>query len=102
MMKKIKLEDILEIFFSTHDPTTLNRQGNDFGTQYRSGIYYTEVKQKEVANLIITKLEKEKLFQNPIVTEVKQANLFLLLKNILIITIKTKGNHIAVLQLILN
>ena len=101
MMKKIKLEDILEIFFSTHDPTTLN-QGNDFGTQYRSGIYYTEIKQKEVANLIINKLQKEKLFQNPIVTEVKKPNPFLLLKNILIITIKTKGNHIVVLQLIQN
>ena len=74
--KIIKIEDILEIFFNTHDPTTLNRQGNDFGTQYRSGIYFTEVKQKEVANLIINKLEKEKLFQNPIVTEVKQAKPF--------------------------
>ncbi len=74
--KKIKLEDIFKIFFNTHDPTTLNRQGNDFGTQYRSGIYYTEVKQKKVANLIINIFEKEKLFQNPIVTEVKKAKRF--------------------------
>lgn len=64
------------IFFNTHDPTTLNRQGNDVGTQYRSGIYYTEANQIEVIQLVIKKLEDEKIFKNPIVTEVKKATLF--------------------------
>lgn len=68
--------DLLLIFFNTHDPTTLNRQGNDIGTQYRSGIYYTEVKQKEVAQQLIKKLEEEKIFENPIVTELKEATPF--------------------------
>jgi peptide-methionine (S)-S-oxide reductase len=72
----ISLSDLLLIFFNTHDPTTLNRQGNDVGTQYRSGIYYTEVKQKEVAQQLVKKLGDEKIFKNPIVTEVKEATPF--------------------------
>ena len=52
----IDLKSILEIFFSTHDPTTLNRQGNDVGTQYRSGIYFTEIEQKTVTLQLIKKL----------------------------------------------
>ncbi len=59
-----------------HDPTTLNRQGNDFGTQYRSGIYYTEVKQKRIAFEIIKQINSEKIYENPIVTEVKKATPF--------------------------
>lgn len=72
----ISLGELFLIFFNTHDPTTLNRQGNDVGTQYRSGIYFTEVKQKEAAHEVIAQLEKEKIFQNPIVTEIKQATVF--------------------------
>ena len=72
----ISIIDLFLIFFNTHDPTTLNRQGNDFGTQYRSGIYYTENKQKDVAKKIINQLETEKLFNNKIITEVKKATQF--------------------------
>ena len=60
--KLISLIDLLLIFFNTHDPTTLNRQGNDMGTQYRSGVYFTEVKQKEVTLQVIQQLEKEQIF----------------------------------------
>ena len=74
--KLISLIDLLLIFFNTHDPTTLNRQGNDIGTQYRSGVYFTEVKQKEVVLQVIQQLEKEQIFKNPIVTEVKEATPF--------------------------
>lgn len=74
--KLISLIDLLLIFFNTHDPTTLNRQGNDIGTQYRSGVYFTEVKQKEVVLQVIQQLEKEQIFKNPIVTEVNEATPF--------------------------
>ena len=74
--KNIGINDIFFIFFNTHDPTTLNRQGNDLGTQYRSGIYYTEVKQKQVAFEIIKQINSEKIYDNPIVTEVKKATPF--------------------------
>ncbi len=71
----IDYEILLYVFFSTHDPTTLNRQGYDVGTQYRSGIYYTNEKQKIVAETIIEKLNKE-TFKNKIVTELKPATEF--------------------------
>tara|TARA_B100001057_G_C22662741_1_gene876601 strand:- start:365 stop:841 length:477 start_codon:yes stop_codon:yes gene_type:complete len=74
--KVIHLEDIFFIFFNTHDPTTLNRQGNDIGTQYRSGIYYTEAKQNQIAQQIIEQINSEKIYDNPIVTEVKKATPF--------------------------
>ncbi|MCJ0762297.1 peptide-methionine (S)-S-oxide reductase MsrA [Variovorax terrae] len=66
----ISLRDILEIFFVIHDPTTLNRQGNDVGTQYRSGIYTTTPEQKQVADDMIRQMSQDKLFGQPIVTEV--------------------------------
>ena len=66
----ITLREILEIFFVIHDPTTLNRQGNDAGTQYRSGIYYSTLDQKEVADEMIRQMSQDKLFGRPIVTEV--------------------------------
>lgn len=66
----ISTRDILEIFFVIHDPTTLNRQGNDSGTQYRSGIYCSTAAQKEVANDIIRELSQDKVYGVPIVTEV--------------------------------
>ena len=66
----ITLTEILEIFFVIHDPTTLNRQGNDAGTQYRSGIYYDTPEQKQVAEDMISRIKQDKLFDKPIVTEV--------------------------------
>ena len=73
---KIKLTDLLLIFFNTHDPTSLNRQGNDLGTQYRSGIYYTDLKQKEVAQIVFEQLTNENVFKDKIVTEIKEAATF--------------------------
>jgi peptide-methionine (S)-S-oxide reductase len=67
---QISLRQILEIFFVIHDPTTLNRQGADSGTQYRSGIYYTTPAQKEIADDMIRQMSQDKLFGKPIVTEV--------------------------------
>ena len=67
---EISLEEILEIFFHTHDPTTLNRQGNDVGTQYRSGIYYDRPEHGEVANAMIRQMSQDKVFSAPITTEV--------------------------------
>ena len=66
----ISTRQILEIFFVIHDPTTLNRQGNDSGTQYRSGIYYSTPEQKEAAEDFIRQAAGDKLFGKPIVTEV--------------------------------
>ena len=68
---QISLRQILEIFFVVHDPTQLNRQGNDVGEQYRSGIYYTTPEQKKAAEDIIAELARDKAFDRPIVTEVK-------------------------------
>ena len=67
----ISYEDILVIFMTTHDPTTLNRQGADRGTQYRSVIYYHNDKQKEIAEIVISGLSKH--YENPIVTELSEA-----------------------------
>ena len=66
----ITLKEILEILFVIHDPTTLNRQGNDAGTQYRSGIYYSTAEQKQIADDFIRQLSQDKTFDKPIVTEV--------------------------------
>ncbi len=68
---EVSFEELLEVFFFTHDPTTLNRQGNDVGTQYRSVIFYTRPEQKEKAEAYITKLNKEKAFPKPVVTAVE-------------------------------
>jgi peptide-methionine (S)-S-oxide reductase len=67
----ITLRDLLNIFFTIHDPTTLNRQGGDVGTQYRSGIYYHSEDQKEAAEQAIRELEAQKVWDDPIVTEVE-------------------------------
>jgi len=72
----ITFTELLEVFFATHDPTTLNRQGNDVGTQYRSGIFYHNEKQKKEAQEFIALLEKEKIFASPIVTEISSATVF--------------------------
>ena len=68
---QITLREILEIFFVVHDPTQLDRQGNDVGTQYRSGIYTTTPEQQQFAQDMIRQMSQEKLFGRPIVTEVK-------------------------------
>ena len=66
----VSLEQILEIFFYTHDPTTLNRQGNDVGTQYRSAIFYDSQRQKDIANKLKNDLDSKGIYPNPIVTEI--------------------------------
>jgi peptide-methionine (S)-S-oxide reductase len=68
---QISLREILEIFFVIHDPTTLNRQGNDRGTQYRSGIYYTDPEHQRVATDFINEVTAQGVFGRPIVTEVE-------------------------------
>jgi peptide-methionine (S)-S-oxide reductase len=68
--KIISFEKILYIFWHTHDPTTLNRQGNDVGTQYRSAIFYHDENQKNIAEKSKEEIEKEAVFKNPIVTEI--------------------------------
>jgi peptide-methionine (S)-S-oxide reductase len=68
--KSISFEQILRIFFSIHDPTTLNKQGADVGTQYRSAIFYHNEKQKAVAKQVIKELNDAKVWSIPIVTEV--------------------------------
>lgn len=72
----ISFNELLEVFFATHDPTTLNRQANDVGTQYRSGIFYHSQEQKEQAEAFIALLDKEKVFDSFIVTEVTAADVF--------------------------
>ena len=71
--KAISFRDILQVFFVIHDPTTLNRQGNDVGTQYRSAIFYHSPEQKKVADEVIAELAREKVYGDPIVTEVTPA-----------------------------
>ena len=73
---QITFLELLEVFFATHDPTTLNQQGNDRGTQYRSEVFYTSELQKEQATSYISFLEKEKVFSVPIVTAVSEAPVF--------------------------
>ncbi|RCH54254.1 peptide-methionine (S)-S-oxide reductase [Mucilaginibacter hurinus] len=73
---EVSLEELLLIFFKTHDPTTLNRQGNDVGTQYRSAIFYTTEEQKQQAELMIKRLTDEQVFDHKIVTEVTPASEF--------------------------
>ncbi|SFU70884.1 peptide-methionine (S)-S-oxide reductase [Pustulibacterium marinum] len=70
---KVTYEKLLEIFFATHDPTTLNRQGNDVGTQYRSEIFYTDENQKNIAESFIQWLTEENIFSKSIVTKISPA-----------------------------
>ncbi len=73
---KISFTDILKVFFTMHDPTTLNRQGNDVGTQYRSVVFYHNDTQKSVTEEVIAALNKAQAYPNPIVTEVAKFDVF--------------------------
>ncbi|WP_299396728.1 peptide-methionine (S)-S-oxide reductase MsrA [uncultured Gelidibacter sp.] len=70
----ISYEDLLVVFMTSHDPTTLNRQGADVGTQYRSVIFYTDVEQKNIAELVVEEIAP--YYENPIVTEISPAEKF--------------------------
>ena len=72
----VSYEELLEIFWKTHDPTTLNRQGNDVGTQYRSAVFYHDETQRELAEHYKQKLDASGVFDNPIVTEITPASVF--------------------------
>jgi peptide-methionine (S)-S-oxide reductase len=71
--KALSFRELLEVFFVIHDPTTLNRQGNDVGTQYRSAIFHHSPEQKQVAEAVIAELTREQVYDDPIVTEVTPA-----------------------------
>ncbi len=73
---QITYETLVKLFFRMHDPTTLNRQHNDIGTQYRSAIFTQDEEQKQIAKKVIESLEAEKVFKNPIVTQVVDAMTF--------------------------
>lgn len=72
----ISFEDLLDVFFTIHDPTTLNRQGADVGTQYRSAIFHHSPEQKATAERVIAQLEASKVWDDPIVTEVAPLETF--------------------------
>ena len=72
----VPFRDLLAVFFTIHDPTTLNRQGNDAGTQYRSAIFFHSPEQEAAAREVVAALTKEKLWRDPIVTEVAAASTF--------------------------
>jgi len=73
---KISFVELLEVFFATHDPTTLNRQGYDVGTQYRSAVFYHDEQQKLEAEAMIQALTQAEVFEDPIVTEVTEFDAF--------------------------
>lgn len=68
--QEIAFRDILRVFFTVHDPTTLNRQGADIGTQYRSAIFYHSAEQKQIAHEVIEEITAARIYDSPIVTEV--------------------------------
>lgn len=72
----ISLREILEIFFALHDPTQLNKQGNDTGTQYRSGIYYHNEEQKLAAENIVKEIVENEIWPNPVVTEIEPIKVY--------------------------
>ena len=72
----ITFSDLLHVFFTLHDPTTLNRQGNDIGEQYRSVIFYQNEAQKAAAEAVIAELSRDQVFRDPIVTAVEPASTF--------------------------
>ncbi|MEP7083139.1 MAG: peptide-methionine (S)-S-oxide reductase MsrA [Betaproteobacteria bacterium] len=72
----VSFKEILEVFFTVHDPTQMNRQGNDVGTQYRSAIFYHSPEQKAVAEATIAEINAGKIWSKPIVTEISPASTF--------------------------
>ena len=74
--KQISEKDLLTIFFTTHDPTTLNRQGNDSGTQYRSAIFYSNTAEKALAQKVIQDITAEKIYPDPVVTSLEPLKSF--------------------------
>lgn len=74
--KKISYEDLLKLYFRMHDPTTLNRQGNDAGTQYRSEIFYTSDAQKQTAEKVMKLVDQSKKWKQPVVTKLEAAGPF--------------------------
>ena len=72
----VSLKDVLMIFFSTHDPTTLNRQGNDIGTQYRSSIFTSNLKEIKIINDYIAELNQSNNYSSPVVTTIEKENIF--------------------------
>jgi peptide-methionine (S)-S-oxide reductase len=78
---KISYDELLEVFWKSHDPTTLNRQGADVGTQYRSVVFYHTEEQKEIATKYKNELNKTKAFANPVVTEIAKAETFYVAEN---------------------
>jgi peptide-methionine (S)-S-oxide reductase len=74
--EQVSFEELLEVFWKTHDPTTLNKQGADTGTQYRSVIFYVDERQKTLATAYKNKLNTENVFGNPVVTEISLASEF--------------------------
>ena len=78
---EISFKEILQVFFAVHDPTTLNRQGNDVGSSYRSAIFYHDDNQKQIAEEVIKEVEAEGVYDNPIVTEVAPFDKFYIAEN---------------------
>lgn len=78
---KVSFNTLLDVFFNTHNPTTLNRQGNDIGTQYRSAVFYHNDAQKDAANAMINALDENKVFEDKIVTEVTEFDTFYVAEN---------------------
>ena len=77
----VSLEEILDIFFKSHDPTTMNKQGADVGTQYRSGIFYSSESQRETSAKVIDLWNKSKYYDEPIVTELTALDQFYIAEN---------------------
>lgn len=77
----ISYHQLLEVFFAVHNPTTLNRQGNDVGEQYQSAIFYTSENQKQIALEVIKEVDSEKIYNSPIVTKVRALEKFYVAEN---------------------
>lgn len=73
---QVSYKELVNIFFLTHDPTTLNRQGNDVGTQYRSAIFYNSEEQKKIAEEVKAEIESKKIYKEPIVTTIEEFKSF--------------------------
>ena len=77
----IKYKELVYLFFLSHDPTTLNRQGNDIGTQYRSVVFFNNIHQLKTLNIVIKELTNEKIYNDPIVTDLKKFKKFYVSEN---------------------